>query len=597
MTFTLLSTVYPTDTYDPNVTGAPNIPSTGVFVDTTLVAAILADAVANHVSIAQGATVSTIPPNPVAGYVGRNSLGPPTTGGPWVYGSIADDDFGSIYQYEAPTPPDTTGNWVLIGSNAAPAGPPGVDGTLPLAVMSGTGIDLTGATDSGTAAQAKLTASAGRTVFFPAGTISTSVGLTVPFNCSVIFDSGAVIKARSTISGPLLVWGSASGTIAANTRVRDQKMSGPGVLDCNGLAANGLAVPTFLHSTVEDVTVREATSHPTIFGWSTGEGGNELTVRSIKVDRTQTGTVPTGSYGVWVAANVADSDFEDINSVGSDVCFRVDGQGNRFKSCHGWGWQSRLPSVIFDDNGYNNEWANCEADTPVTYGFRMRGFGWTILGGVVFNGPFGSDNVVIGVKVDQGGPTASIVGTKFIGTSGHRIASETDAVLPNQYLTVAGCIEQNVATPKLDGDYARSLDVKGPLRLNSQRLAANQTQVFTATTAAAATRAATFTIDDDAMATFFPGRTYKMQVVGRDATNGNRYTCECQILISTEAAGTATATLCSVDNKLGTAFGLGAGVGTFGLSTSVDSATGLTLTFNAKNNGTNNMQFGFKLHA
>lgn len=128
MPFTLLSTVYPQDKFDSRVPGAPLITRPGVFVDTTLVAPILASAVVSGIGVAEGITSDTIPPESVAGYVGRNLLGPPTTGGPWRYGSIADDDTGAIFQYRAPTPPATSGSWLWIG-NVISYGVPGPSGS------------------------------------------------------------------------------------------------------------------------------------------------------------------------------------------------------------------------------------------------------------------------------------------------------------------------------------------------------------------------------------------------------------------------------------------------------------------------------------
>lgn len=505
---------------------------------------------------------------------------------------------------------------------------------LPSTIITGTGIDPTGTTDSAAAIQAFLTAGANKELFLPIGTYRIDSGLTMLPTTSLRLADGTTVKAGAAIAGPMLTCGNSA------TRWANRMLVG-GTWDCNGLAETGVSVKTHLNVALRDFNILGQTKHALILGdVANPTFGNEARLSDIKVDRTPATTPPVGYYGIWV--NAYDAHINKCIVVGAETSFRADGDANKFVQCHGWGYGGKLPTVIFDDNGFNNEYIGCKADSPSQYGYLMQHLGWRILGGEIFNGPVATDGV-IGIHTTIGSPTGSIVGVAFNGTGAHPLAQDYDGAIPNASLVALGCTGFNVTAQKVSFfDYLRSPSTNGPLRVQGDNSGCRifsgsadpngavtamagdlylrssplgpttriyqsagttvwtaldtgpQVQVFTGGTAAAGTRTATVVLNDVAIPTFYPGRAYKMQVWARDTTTGTRATAECQFLVSSEGAG-AVVTLCSVDNKLGALFGLGAGVGTYGVSLAID-ATGQTLSASIKNNSANSTQFGFKVH-
>lgn len=258
-------------------------------------------------------------------------------------------------------------------------------------------------------------------------------GVTIPINMTLQM-YGATLRATSAISGAVL---STEKRATGGQWWRDQMIIG-GVVDCNGLAATGIDIPYALNSGIADTTVRESTSHAVLIGDTTAPGAtNEVKLRSLKVDRSTSGAVPAGSFGIWVR-NASDSTFIDCRVVGSATSFRNDKTANKFIACHGWGWAGRLPTTIFDDVvGSGNSYIGCEADTPSAYGFRFRGFNATVIGGFAYNNTAGTDNIAEAVHYDNAVPFSAVHELTITGQdASHRWAKDVGGItFPNAGFT------------------------------------------------------------------------------------------------------------------------------------------------------------------
>ena len=268
-----------------------------------------------------------------------------------------------------------------------------------------------------------------------------SAGLVQPRSMSLEVDPGATIRATAAIAGPMLSVGDLTG------KWTDKHLVG-GTWECNSLAAIGIHVKYHLNVVVEGMTIRNQTSHGLVVGdGGTPAASNEARVRDVKIDREVTGAVPSGSNGIWLTST-NDSHVSNSVAVGAQNGIRNGGSGNKLTECHAWGWGARLPANCFVDEGYNSEWIACRADSPSEKGWWMKGLGWRIIGGDVWNGDLGLDNVITGVHSDNASPTASIIGLGIIGISGHRVLTDCN-LGPSSYLTAAGCFGAFVTNPNI----------------------------------------------------------------------------------------------------------------------------------------------------
>jgi len=274
-----------------------------------------------------------------------------------------------------------------------------------------------GVTDDTAAFVAWLAAGASHG-YVSAGTYAISTGLTQPATMAVEFAPGAVLKATASMA---VMWDTAVSTLTTRGYLRGA------TFDCNSLATTALYPRYFAHFTLTDITVRNSAGHAVILGDSAAANSSfEAMVANLNVHRDSANSVPASSYALWMR-NVTDSEVTQAILVGNDVGVRNDGGSNKFTQVHAWGYSGKNPSVCFDDNSAGL-WVSCYADTPTTYGWRLRQNGSRLLGGGVFNGTFGgADNTITGVFVDPTSPTFTILGVTFQGADGsHRIAKAID---------------------------------------------------------------------------------------------------------------------------------------------------------------------------
>jgi hypothetical protein len=270
--------------------------------------------------------------------------------------------------------------------------------------------------------------------YIPSGMYMVTSGLTCPPNMSIDADHDAVICAGANGIGTL--W-----TGMATFR-RDRALVGL-TIDCNGLAGVGISLGTFGRFRLV-AKVMNQTGHAIIVGNTGGYG----CIGSVYIWRDPTLAVPSGSYGLWLKS-ATDCEFAMCEVVGADIGVRNDSSGNHFTQVHVWGWglsASAFPTICFDDNSSGATYVSCVADTPTIYGYRFRQYGSKIFGGAVFNNASGTDNSVIGIKVDVSGAQFVINGVAFSGAdASHRLAKAFDAVNPTRS-TLVGNTYGNVVT-------------------------------------------------------------------------------------------------------------------------------------------------------
>jgi hypothetical protein len=276
--------------------------------------------------------------------------------------------------------------------------------------------------------------------------------LTLPHGMGLTFDPGTKLEATAAITGGMIVVGDLA------TKWQDKAIIGNGaVIECAGLADHGIDMPYFLNATIRDLTIRNpASTKGLVLGSSEAPGeSNEHKLWGVKIDRDSSGAhvaVPAGSYGIHIARS-SDGILDACTVVGAETSFRNDGSDNTFSHCHGWGWGGHLPKVIFDDNGFDNEYDGCKADTPSEFGYYVRQFNCTISQGKVFNNAAGTDNVMVGIHPVQASPFLSVSNVTFKGVdASHRIAKDYDGTLPNASVKSNGCQNTNTVLNFLTTD-------------------------------------------------------------------------------------------------------------------------------------------------
>lgn len=301
----------------------------------------------------------------------------------------------------------------------------------------------------------------GRKVFIPDGVYNINAGLTLPRTASLELAPKATIKATATIAGAMLTIGDDSAWW------EDRELKG-GTWDCNNFADDAIEMKSGLHSSIQFVNWMNPKRHGLILGSLTSVNNNhEMNITGLKGNRSVASAAPVGSYGIW-ARRCYDSTFIDCVVVGPERSFRNDSNGNTFIGCHAYGLGSnQYPKAVFSENGSDNSYLGCYADTPALYGWEITAAAWriSITGGMVYINPEGPDNIVVGVHTELAVPNSlSITGCKFSGSPGHRLATEYDGTFPSNALASMGNlpgtrgIDMNVTNPVL-GDSSRDLFV------------------------------------------------------------------------------------------------------------------------------------------
>lgn len=276
------------------------------------------------------------------------------------------------------------------------------------------GVDATGVTDTTVALQAVLDAAKASsvgsvvssvngttpyplypTVFIPDGVYKIAAPLVLPVGVNLTLGKSAVIRAGTTLAGPMLTMNNATGVIAQHFRIEG------GIWDANLNAQDGISLPYFANVRIADVQIHNPTRHFLVLG-DPGATSNsyEAVITNLDTRRNRGATIPTGSYGIWFR-NASDCEVWQAVLNGVDTGVRSDLGNHNLYGVHVWNFGgSAAPTCGFDDNTTTDSiYSGCYVDTVSGQGWRLRkGYGVIADSRMFNNGTV--DNVSTAVQND-----------------------------------------------------------------------------------------------------------------------------------------------------------------------------------------------------
>jgi hypothetical protein len=290
---------------------------------------------------------------------------------------------------------------------------------------------------------AATAATNGGTVLVPKGTYVVTVPIELANDVSLEIPAGSVIRAGAVMDALIRT---PLAAVAAN-----QAIYGGGVLDCDEKAAIGVHLRCVENYTVADLTIHD----PTLIHVKIGDAGAlttsyEAKVRGIRAHRNSGVTHAVGSIGLQAVSGSGDNTITDCVFM-AETGVKMETANNTLIGVHCWarasnGWMI----TAFDDSAIGNTYIGCYADTPYTYGFRLRRYNSVLIGCKVYNNNFfGTDNQVIGVFADELDTYFTAIGTQFKGEGvTRRIAKDFDVTAGGDLdnATIIGTQINNVVT-------------------------------------------------------------------------------------------------------------------------------------------------------
>jgi hypothetical protein len=299
----------------------------------------------------------------------------------------------------------------------------------------------------------------GGCVVVPEGTYVVTAPVDLLSKVSLELRPGAVVRAGAAIAAVVRT--------PLSALVQNRAIYGFGEIDCADLATYGVDLRYFEDFWLVDVTIQD----PVSIHIKLGDSGAPTTsygakVRGVRAHRRSGVAMDPGSIGLWMVSGSGDHKITDSVFM-AETGVRLDSANNTLVGVHCWtrasnGWMV----TCFDDNSLGNIFIGCYADTPQTYGFRLRRFNSVLIGCKVYNNNFyGVDNTVTGIYCDELTPFFTAIGTQFKGEgSGRRIAKDFD-VAPTGTLenaTILGSQHTNVVSAQ-GARISTSLSQKGNL--------------------------------------------------------------------------------------------------------------------------------------
>ena len=280
--------------------------------------------------------------------------------------------------------------------------------------------------------------------FVPAGKVcATTVTLTLPVNTNLWIGPGGSLKATATITSHAVVETPVS-TITVNPEIY-----GGGKIDANNLADQCLWIHQHQGVRIHDLNL----ANQSVYALHLGDNGQaysyEAKVHDLEIYRDGTHNAVAGSVGIYLD-NAGDSYIGPSNvMVAQETGISATKDGSTFIDNHVWA-VSGLLTAFYDNGSGQNVWVSDYADTPTTYGFHFGSSAdnESILGGRIYNNSSGADNTMIGIRIDNAGPSNySIVGVSFFGqTSSNRIATDISFAGSQSNVFRYGNMDANVVT-------------------------------------------------------------------------------------------------------------------------------------------------------
>lgn len=259
-------------------------------------------------------------------------------------------------------------------------------------------------------------------VFFPAGSYKVTATLIVPGNAEVNIHTGARVFAGAVIPGAIFK--------TPASFVRSIQFTGGGVIDCAELADTGIHLFLFAHVRITDLRIDSARVHGIKLGdASSGGRSAEAVLHGIHIFRLAPNQIPPSSnWGIFVE-NSGDHSISQVVIQSYRVGVFMASGTSSLHDVHVWHDPAcGVHDTSFEDNGSCNVYSSCYADTPGSYGFRMRAFNSRIMNCMVYLNPaYANDNVVRGIRFEQAGPFATVMATMFAGgDASHRLATDIE---------------------------------------------------------------------------------------------------------------------------------------------------------------------------
>lgn len=301
------------------------------------------------------------------------------------------------------------------------------------------GVTGNGVSDDSDAIQSAL--NAGGVVNFTRGNYKITREMVVPGNASVVVPTGSRVFAGTTINGALFR--------TADNFVRSISFSGSGNLDCADLADIGIHLYSFARVGIKDLTITNAQINGIKLGAAAVGRSAEANIDGVHIIRLGSPIPVSNNYGVFME-NSGDHSVSNTVIQSYRIGAYVTSGTSRFDDVHVWGDPALgVHDTSFEDNGGGNVFDGCYADTPASYGFRLRQFNTRVDNCVVYLNPaYSNDNIVRGVKFEQTNPFATVTNTQFAGgDASHRMAIDVEVNGGDKTsLNMSGNIGSNVTT-------------------------------------------------------------------------------------------------------------------------------------------------------
>ena len=226
---------------------------------------------------------------------------------------------------------------------------------------------------------------------------------------------------------------------------------GKGAVDANTNAAIGVHVRNFLYFEINGIEVNGGNTAALKLGSSTAAGRSaEAIVSNVRL--INNGTVVADQRGILVE-NSGDHSFSQILIQNYNIGMTLPVAGNAMvHDVHVWSDPVKGSTRIsFEDYSNNTHYTGCHADTPTEYGWRLYGYGVTLVQCGTYNNhtaSYATDNLMVGVKFEGANAIGFLVGHFFLGGSAaKRLKADIEAA-DGKYGLIqnVGCTNQHTVT-------------------------------------------------------------------------------------------------------------------------------------------------------
>jgi hypothetical protein len=265
--------------------------------------------------------------------------------------------------------------------------------------------------------------------------------------CSIRGAPGTIIRATAAMTHMLQIGRPTSQGYLRVNKLLIQNIE----FDQNDLANYGFWARNYSEMNAENLTFRNVKVTGLRLGdpANAGTGGFGAVLKGFRCWRNQN-TIPAGSSCLYVDTDTSDTFVADGEPRDTEIGVTTTTGNNKFSGMHAWA-NSTYGSMqtCFDDQGSANIWTFNQADTCLTYGFRLRGTN-TILefNNVLMTSNGGNDNTADGMHWDTTtGTGATVIGNKFGGgDSSHRLKTDFNITSGTGTMVMGNQVTANVAS-------------------------------------------------------------------------------------------------------------------------------------------------------